>query len=264
MSPAKTSGQRSQHWILPGPFRRDGGMAWIADLPAELMAEADNNEAPYRSPLLMFEGDTELGPGHALHASIQDRGNGRYSFWLNVVYFSSSDGSDPNNNGRVYSVERMSPRPDPAAVIRSITAANAPRWTKPQRPVRCAVLGLGNRGKALTRILAGLSGVEISWLVDVSAERALAVQASIDRPATRTSSNLDDALADPAVDAVFITVPDSLHRAIAEKAGVRCAKKHFNRPLRPADRGKGLFRSRPDISLRTYLCGRFSDGLELT
>ena len=81
-------------------------MAWVAKLPRELWNDTDNNINPYRSPLRLLENGTELGPSHAVHATIQASGDGRYSFWMNVVYFSSSDGSDPNTNGRIYSVER--------------------------------------------------------------------------------------------------------------------------------------------------------------
>ncbi|MDI1283639.1 MAG: hypothetical protein PSV46_04525 [Reyranella sp.] len=69
MARAKTSTKSSDNWILAHPFRHDGGMRWAADLPPELSNDADNNEQPYRSPLRLLEDGTELGPGHALHAS---------------------------------------------------------------------------------------------------------------------------------------------------------------------------------------------------
>ncbi len=45
------------------------------------------------------------GPANALHDDIRQLGGGRYSFWHNVVYFSTPDNSDPRTNGRVYTFE---------------------------------------------------------------------------------------------------------------------------------------------------------------
>jgi hypothetical protein len=64
----------------------------------------DNNE---RSTLLLYEDDRLLGPAHSTHADIAKLGMGRFSHWRNngsVIIFSSSDNSDPNTNGRIYSV----------------------------------------------------------------------------------------------------------------------------------------------------------------
>ena len=54
----------------------------------------------------LLEDGKPLGPAHALHQSIRDEGGGRYSHWTgNALIFSTSDNSDPNANGRDYSVE---------------------------------------------------------------------------------------------------------------------------------------------------------------
>jgi hypothetical protein len=39
---------------------------------------------------------------HSLHEDIRRRGTGRFSHWGDCIYFSTSDGSDPNLNGRLY------------------------------------------------------------------------------------------------------------------------------------------------------------------
>ena len=219
MARAKTSTKGSDRWVLAHPYRHDGGMRWVADLPSELSNDTDNNDQPYQSPLRLLEYRTELGSGHALHATIQDPGEGRYSFWMGVVYFSTSDGSDPNTNGRTYSVERALVRPASRSVLRAIApASTGQQWSAPDRPLRCAVLGLGNRGRALTRIAAGLAGVEIAWLVDTAPARTAQVQANIGLPEARTSTDFVEALSDPTIDAVVITLPDHLHRLAAEQA----------------------------------------------
>jgi hypothetical protein len=49
-----------------------------------------------------MEDDRVLGPGQALHDDIRRHGAGRYSHWERTLYFSTSDNSDPNANGRSY------------------------------------------------------------------------------------------------------------------------------------------------------------------
>ena len=206
-------------WALTPPFRSAGGAAWVADLPAELWSETDTNEAPYRSALRLLENGRELGPRHAVHAAIEEAGDGRYSFWTNVVYFATSDGSDPNGNGRAYTAARARSWSDPRAVLRAITPMRyAAEWAAPERPLRCAVLGLGNRGLSLSRLLSGFAGVEIVWLVDSSEDRIARVRTHLGAHPVRESDAVADALADPSVDIVFVTLPDYLHRHAAEQA----------------------------------------------
>ena len=57
-----------------------------------------------RSTAVLLENGRALGPAHAVHATIRERGGGAYSHWLDQVYFSTPDGSDPRANGRLYSV----------------------------------------------------------------------------------------------------------------------------------------------------------------
>lgn len=54
------------------------------------------------SSLRLFENGVELLPAHSLHADIRSHGGGRFSHWGSALYMSSSDGSDPRTNGRVY------------------------------------------------------------------------------------------------------------------------------------------------------------------
>lgn len=217
---------------LSGPFRPAGGFGWIADLPAEFWGETDTNEESHHSGLRMREDGHELGPAHATHAAVQDLGEGRYSFWDTVAYFSASDGSDPNTNGRSYSVARAEPRSGARAVLRAITPPGyMAEWSAPDRPLRCAVVGLGNRGWSLARLVTRLDGAKVAWLVDSSAERASELRNHIGVPGLQTGPDLSTALADPGVDAVFVTLPDHLHRAAAEQA-FRAGKNVFlEKPL---------------------------------
>lgn len=79
--------------LLRRPFSKEGLCA-IAPIPPELLA---------RGAFLTIEEDgVPLGPGDSLHDDIRQVGAGQYSIWGNTVYFSASDGSDCNENGRNY------------------------------------------------------------------------------------------------------------------------------------------------------------------
>lgn len=98
-------------WRLNPPFLFDQGAAWMARLYsapelAAFEAWSDDLEHPYRSPLRIEEDGVPLGPAHSLHALIRDEGLGRFSHWgpQQVLLFSASDNSDPNRNGRLYTI----------------------------------------------------------------------------------------------------------------------------------------------------------------
>lgn len=80
-----------------GPY---GGAQWIVDLPKGL-PEGDTGQ-PMTSGLRMFEDGVELFHRHCGHQDIADQGEGRFCHWGTLIYFSSSDSSDPTKNGRVY------------------------------------------------------------------------------------------------------------------------------------------------------------------
>lgn len=81
----------------------DSGKSWLARLPSEI-PRGDHISSPQRSIISLFEGDREIGPAHASHQEIRAEGLGRFSHWDDVVYFSTSDNTDPRKNGRAYRV----------------------------------------------------------------------------------------------------------------------------------------------------------------
>lgn len=108
--------QEAFEFELQRPFRANGGAAWLAEVPAGWRSDDMHASA---SRLELLEDGAPLGPAHAAHQQIRDLGAGRYSHWDGHLYFSSSDGSDPNTNGRRYlaRVERLPPgREDYVAV----------------------------------------------------------------------------------------------------------------------------------------------------
>jgi SAM-dependent methyltransferase len=85
---------------LTRPFKPDGGHAFVADAPPELLAKVARGEFF----VSLLEDGVDLGPGDASHQSIREQGGGRYSLWGNSLWFSAGDNSDCSSNGRAYSV----------------------------------------------------------------------------------------------------------------------------------------------------------------
>lgn len=110
---AETSLRRPKS--LLGPFEANGGFCHLARL--ELLRQhlflhsvCDHKDAHRRSPIVVVEDGRRLGPPHSVHGDIRAKGEGRFSHWNEDLYFSASDGSDPNTNGRVYEIEIHSDR----------------------------------------------------------------------------------------------------------------------------------------------------------
>jgi hypothetical protein len=91
---------------LMRPFQKfvPAGVAY-AKASLEFDGSSDFSDTPTRSHFLLCENNNLLGPMHTGHAEIAKDGRGRYSHWKNIGFiFSASDNTDPNTNGRTYSV----------------------------------------------------------------------------------------------------------------------------------------------------------------
>jgi hypothetical protein len=100
--PSNYDGPRAEKVVrLVPPFSSVGGFAFVGKA-AELADFGDDLEDNFRSPVLLFENNRQLGPAHSLHANIAAHGNGRFSHWGSSVIFSTSDGAAPDFAGRVY------------------------------------------------------------------------------------------------------------------------------------------------------------------
>jgi hypothetical protein len=98
-------GASGDHAIrLTRPFEHYGGSgsAFIAG-NSLFNSFSDTLKALEQSPVLLYEGNKLLGPAHSSHTDIAEQGGGRYSHWQDYgVVFSASDGTNPNQNGRIY------------------------------------------------------------------------------------------------------------------------------------------------------------------
>ena len=95
----------SEFAVRPAGVLHDEGHAYLIPL------RIAHSDASTSSTLEVYEDGRMLGPPHALHTEIRERGEGRYSHWINGIYFSASDNGDPRTNGRRYFVRYASRSP---------------------------------------------------------------------------------------------------------------------------------------------------------
>ena len=95
------------------PFAHERGYCYVYSSVFPVAASSMEHE--HKSSLLLLEDGRPLGPRNSLHDEIRTVGAGRFSHWgskrqtsddvaESTLYFSASDNSDPNKNGRRYSI----------------------------------------------------------------------------------------------------------------------------------------------------------------
>lgn len=84
------------------PFDHESGLAWKSW--RAVPGPSDDVDAPRASQAILLEDGREIGPAHSLHEDIRTLGGGHYSHWRGALYFSTSDDTDPNSNGRSYAL----------------------------------------------------------------------------------------------------------------------------------------------------------------
>jgi predicted dehydrogenase len=92
-----------------------------------------------------------------------------------------------------------------------------------EKRLRIGVAGLGYWGPNLARNFASIEGCEVAWCCDAS--EASRARAASRFPDARTTPDLDELLADPALDAIALATPVPTHAALAARvleAGKHC------------------------------------------
>jgi predicted dehydrogenase len=84
------------------------------------------------------------------------------------------------------------------------------------------VVGLGYWGPNLARNLGAIAGCELAWMCDASPEARAKLERSF--PAARSTADIEDLLADPALDAIVLATPVPTHAELA--VAVAGAGKH--------------------------------------
>jgi hypothetical protein len=99
--PSPTDGQV---W-LPRPLGSDTAFVSTFEL---LDGCADNNDQPFRSPVIVYENGKPLGPAHTMIDGIS---KAAFSHWQTIgIIFSDSDDHNPNINRKRYTVLPVKPR----------------------------------------------------------------------------------------------------------------------------------------------------------
>ncbi|MBI3922049.1 MAG: hypothetical protein HY318_11580, partial [Armatimonadetes bacterium] len=89
--------------IAPTRITAEIGHCYTVILGPHYVGDGVKDAPP--STLRLFEDGKPLGPAHVAHVDIREKGQGRFSHWNTVIYFSASDNSDPRTNGRKYTWE---------------------------------------------------------------------------------------------------------------------------------------------------------------
>ncbi|SHG02519.1 pectate lyase family protein [Pedobacter caeni] len=111
--------------INVGSAVSDGGFSYkVINIPGT----SDSGNSPSVSTLQVFENGKALGPAHAMHADIRDKGKGLFSHWSGGLYFSASDNTDPRSNGRTYTYSLD------GSGNSAITPPVTPPITNPEKP----------------------------------------------------------------------------------------------------------------------------------
>ena len=104
--------------------------------------------------------------------------------------------------------------------------------------LRIGVAGLGYWGPNLARNFNAIPGCELAWLCDASSDALARVGASF--PAARLTTELDEVLGDPSLDAVALATPVATHADLAVRvleAGKHCfVEKPLARTVADAER----------------------------
>jgi hypothetical protein len=160
---------------LRGPFRYRGKLLWSTNLPYEFADDSDDVGYPQCSAWVLYEDGKSLGPMHSETRDIADLGGGRARHWRNGFEFSTSDNTDPNANGRDYTI-RWTGGGDKkwlALLNAAPIAKPAPFGERPEID-RChgviAVIGWSYSGSTLVTAFAGahpeiFGGGELHWLI---------------------------------------------------------------------------------------------------
>ena len=104
--------------------------------------ELSSHDRP-SAAIVLENGRPLAGPANALHDDVRTLGGGRFSFWYDYVYFSTSDNSDPRTNGRRYEIQYTVNR------LRDLVARMGDRVRAARRPSASGIAGNYAAGRQL-------------------------------------------------------------------------------------------------------------------
>ena len=133
-------------------------------------------------------------------------------------------------------------------------SSNRPEPSMDPRPLGLAVVGLGYWGPNLLRVLAEDASVAVRWICD--RDRGRLARFHRRYPATRPTSQVQEALDDPEVEAVVIATPVFTHFDLAS-ASLSSGKHTFvEKPLAPSSQLADQLIALADDVERVLMCGQ--------
>jgi 2-polyprenyl-6-hydroxyphenyl methylase/3-demethylubiquinone-9 3-methyltransferase len=87
---------------IPRPIQWQRGRMWSVSATDFRHLADKASDTKTKSPVFLFEDNQQLAFPHSMHDHIAKHGSGRFSHWGDLIYFSTSDNSNPNTNGRIY------------------------------------------------------------------------------------------------------------------------------------------------------------------
>jgi predicted dehydrogenase len=121
------------------------------------------------------------------------------------------------------------------------------------QPVGVAVIGLGYWGPNLLRVLSDMPEAVVRWVCDLDDDRLEKFGRRY--PAANTTRDIDEALAAPDVDAVFIATPVHTHYDLAARA-LEAGKHVFvEKPLAPSSAQADELAQMAFVRDRILMCG---------
>jgi len=78
-------------------IHEESGFCYVCTIDPAPISDADG-----RSRIKLYEDGRLLERAHTAHEEIRESGKGRFSHWGTNIYFSTSDNTNPNTNGRIY------------------------------------------------------------------------------------------------------------------------------------------------------------------
>lgn len=172
---AEDKSDAGNEFRLHPKFTNSGGHCWVSALPPEFETDADVRNAPRHSQWQLVEDGVALARPHSLHADIAELGRGRYSHWKTQLYFSTSDNTDPNVNGRVYALRWVGAEPKHWLGRLNAQASYAVDTTAKECAGLIAIFGASFSGSTLINSVLGahpkiFGGGELHWLFRAQTE----------------------------------------------------------------------------------------------
>ena len=84
----------------PTTITNEAGFCFLTRVSSELSLKCSQS----KNPLSLVENGVVLSNSDSVHDEIRNKGEGRFSLSSDYLYFSSSDNTDPNLNGRSYAL----------------------------------------------------------------------------------------------------------------------------------------------------------------